>query len=677
MSGPLGDGLPRDGATDDATRGAGGAAPAAPRRAVGDGVAAAAQLVVPRDEATTCGEAASAGLGAEAIWSKGPDPDEVIGDDVLDDEMASDPVDGPAVAAGPVGATASDPQRLFALPRASVVGVIALGLAQAATLLCFILLLQQVLTSLTLVSLQSAQADRNRLLQLTGWLAATAVVLGFLRTGEFWLSERAGYQVVRRLRMAMYGHLQRMTPAQLRGRARGGLLLRLTGDLSMLRMWLSRGVLIGTSSAIVLLVGVAAAIWLNAAMGLVFVFMVCLGAVASLGSGLAMRRATRVMRRRRSLVIGNLDEQINALEVVQMAGRSKGEYARLSRQNDSLTSALIDIARLRGRLRGIAFASGLLATVGVLAAGVVQVFQGGTTVAVIAVEILISRFLTRPVRSLGLAHDYWHRGQVSKQKILEFLRSSARPADDDRLPRLKVWRGELEFDDVRVDGALNGFTATAGRGQIVALVGGPGSGAGTVLEVVARLVDPTAGTLRIDGQDVAGTAPWSAGTQIGYYRSDLLLMRGTIGRNLTYAMPEADPEEIQRLVLGLGLDELLGRLGPAGTKTWLTEGGRNLAPHDRNLVAFARALMGNPRILLLDEPLEGLHPADRPAARRLILHHPGTVLWRTAEPQDVALADQVWSVEDGRLAQTCTGAEYSRNLWQDNRKELVWLGAER
>ena len=565
---------------------------------------------------------------------------------------------------------------VFALPKGKVVGVVILGVTQAAALLCLVLLLRQVITLMP-TSVQAVNDGPAKALALTGLLALTALALGGLRTFEFYLSEAAGYEVVRRLRMVMYGHLQRMTPAQLRSRARGGLLLRLTGDLSMIRMWLSRGLLIGTSSAIVLLAGMTAAIWLEPAMGLVLVGMLCLGAMASLASGGPMRRATRVMRRHRSLLIGNIDEQINALEVVQMAGRLRGEHSRLSRQNDSLTRALIRMAWLRAWLRGLAFASGLLGTVAVLAVGVIQVYAGATTVAVVVTEVLISRFLTRPVRALGLAHDYWHRGQVSRQKILKFLDSAARPAEADRLPRLKVRRGEVEFDQIHVPGALNGFTASAGRGQVIAIVGGPGSGAGTVLEAVARLVDPVEGVLRIDGQDVAQTAPWSAGTQIGYYRSDLLLMRGTIGRNLSYAMPDADPAEIQRLVLTLGLDELLGRLGPEGTKAWVTEGGRNLPPADRNLVAFARAFMGNPRILLLDNPLAGLHPDDRARARNLILRHPGTVLWHTAEPDDLAVADQIWYVEHGQLVSTVRGSEFHQSQWEESQRGLAWFGAGR
>ncbi|MCL2483161.1 MAG: ABC transporter ATP-binding protein/permease [Propionibacteriaceae bacterium] len=563
-----------------------------------------------------------------------------------------------------------DHHGVFALPKGRVVAVICLGVAQAVVLLCSLILLQQIVRLLP-VNQQLMFNGPNQALLLTGLLAVAAIVLGALRALEFSVCETAGYKVVRRLRMVMYAHLLRMTPGQLRGRARGGLLLRLTGDLSMLRMWLSRGVLIGTSSAIVLVAGIAAAIWLDPAMGLVLIAMFSLAALASLATGAPMRRATRAMRRRRSLLMGNIDEQINALEIVQLAGRSKGEYSRLSRQNETLVSALIRIVHLRAWLRALTVSAGFLATAAVLAVGIVRVFSGGTTLAIVVAEVAISRFLTGPVRSLGLAHDYWHRGQVSKRKILDFLHSSARPDDADQLPRLKVKYGTIEFVDVCVPAALDGFSATATQGQIVAIVGAPGSGAGTLLEIVARLVDPESGTVRVDEQDLVQTAPWSAGRQVGYYQSDSLLMRGTIGRNLSYAMPDADHAEIQRVVLGLGLDDLLSRLGPEGTKTWVTEGGRNLTPYDRNLVCFARALMGNPRILLLDDPLGGLHPDDRDKARSLILRHPGTVLWHTSEFEDLSVADQIWFVEAGRLVRTSTGKAYVQDRWEEKRKVVA------
>ena len=195
---------------------------------------------------------------------------------------------------------------------------------------------------------------------------------------------------------------------------------------------------------------------LDRAMACSLVAVLCLGAGVSLYSGQTMRSATRTMRRRRSLVIGNISEQINALAVTQVSGRTSGEYARLSRQNDSLNRALVQVAGLRGRLRGIATGTSMLATAAVVATGVVEARRGVVLPATVLLEVLIARFLTRPVRTLGLMHDYWHRGLVSRQKIGDFLASSSRAIEAELMAPLKVRRGHILFEDVTVNGALRG-----------------------------------------------------------------------------------------------------------------------------------------------------------------------------------------------------------------------------
>ena len=121
-----------------------------------------------------------------------------------------------------------------------------------------------------------------------------------------------------------------------------------------------------------------------------------------------MRAATRVMRRRRSLLTSNVDEQLGALHVVQAFGRSGGERQRLRRQNNSLNRALFRIAELRGRLRGLATGTAMLMVVAVLAIGAVEVRRGVADLATVIAVLTVVRQMTPHVRTIGLAHDYWH-----------------------------------------------------------------------------------------------------------------------------------------------------------------------------------------------------------------------------------------------------------------------------
>lgn len=572
-------------------------------------------------------------------------------------------------------ASQPDPNRstpLWRIPRRSLALVITIGICQVATLVAFVLLLRAVINALApgVVGAAAASAWTAALTQAVA-LCIVAVVYGGLKTIEFNITETLGYTIVRDLRMRMYLHVQGMTPRQFQGRARGGLLLRFLGDLSMTRLWISRGVLGGILAGIVLSGTLGVLLFLNLWMTLAIVAVLCAGAAASFGAGHAMRRATRTMRRRRSLVMSNIDEQMNAQAVVQVFGRAGGEYARLDRQNNTLTRALIRVAKLRGYLRGLSSASALLAVGAVLVTGLFEVQRGTASVGTVAAFVVVARQLAGPVRRLGLAHDYWHRAQVSQQKIGEFLRSSSRNLDESEQVRLRVLGGAIDFDSVSVTGALSDVSVSIGAGQFVAITGHGGAGKSTLLGLLARTVEPDAGSISIDGQLLGQTTLRSSARSIGVVGPDLPLMRGTVQRNLTYAMPDASPEEISRVLAVTGLDRLLSEL-PDGIRTWVTEGGKNLSMSQRQRIALGRALMGNPPILLLDEPTDGLDQAGTDEIVAILTRHRGTVLLATHEPREISLADTVLVMHGGRVAAQLPGEEYRDQLWLAEQKGVTW-----
>jgi ABC-type multidrug transport system fused ATPase/permease subunit len=472
----------------------------------------------------------------------------------------------------------------------------------------------------------------------------------------------------------MYGHLQGMRPRQLQGRSRGGLLLRFVGDLSMLRTWVSRGLLGGLVALIVVCgaTGVMAAFAPWIALGVLAVLAA--GVAISLGSGESMRRATQSMRRRRSLLTSNIDEQINALPVVQVFGRSPGEFSRLARQNDSLNRTLFRLAELRGRLRGISSAVGLLAAVVALAVGLIEISKGRVTLGFVIASLTIARQLNGPTRTLGLAHDYWQRSRVSRQKVVDFLNSSSTNLDDPQLAKLRVRKGAVEFRAVTVPGALADVTLTASPGQLVAITGRAGAGKSTLLNLVARLVDPVTGEVLVDGQMLAQTTPRSVYRHLGMVGPDLPLMRGTVRRNLTYRDPDAPEDEMRRVILTTGLDEVLDEL-PSGLTTWVTEGGRNLSAGQRQRISLGRAILGNPSILLLDEPTANLDPVSSAAIREVLVRHHGTVLLVTHDPAEMSLADQVWVLDAGRVVEVLDGEDYRDRLWAADRTGGDHVGA--
>lgn len=530
--------------------------------------------------------------------------------------------------------------------------IMALGLGEALALGAVVFLVWMIVDRIT-ASPQTAFAA----FPLIGALGLAVTFSAVIRAVQFAVTERIGLELVRRMRMVIYDHMSGMAPRQIQHRSRGSLILRLTGDLTMLRTWISRGIGRGVIAGIIVAGGTIFLGVINVRIALIVLAIFAIGLLASMREGKRLARLTRAVRRRRSLVTSNLDEQINALAVVQLFGRSRGERSRLSRQNDAMTRFLIREANVRGVLRGISTGAGWAAVLTVLAMGAFDVSAGRMSMGALAAAITVVRYMNSPVRNLGFAHDYWRRAQISQRKLDDFLKSSSRQLDDPAQQKLRVRRGLIEFQDVSVAGALNGVTATARPGEQIAILGPAGAGKSTLLGLVARMADPTAGLVRIDGQDLADCTLLSTFRYLGVMSPDLPLMRGSIRRNLTYRDPEATEAEISRVVMACNLDEVFADL-PDGMEGWVTEGGMNLSVGQRQLLALGRAMLGQPPILLLDEPLANLDPRSQEIAQAALRRYLGTVLFVTHDPATADTADQVWRLERGRLVSVVTGDEF-------------------
>jgi ABC-type multidrug transport system fused ATPase/permease subunit len=541
------------------------------------------------------------------------------------------------------------PPRLFFLKPAELAVILALGVAQAAILIAWVLLLWRAIDSVA-----GMRGDMTVPLPWLGGLLLVALANAALRSLEFSVCERIGFNTVRRLRMTIYRHMVGMAPRQIQHRSRGSLLLRLTGDLTMLRTWISRGIGRGTIGGIVLLGGLGAIASISPLMAMSAAVVLGLGAALSLTLGRRLRRLTAVVRRRRSLLASNIDEQINSLAVVQLFGRSGGEYSRLSQQNDAMTSALVREARARGRMRGVSAGAGWIAVVAVLAAGLYELSEGYISLGMLVAAATGARHLGGPVRAVGFAHDYWRRAAISRKKILQFLLSGSRPIASPLHGRLKVRRGKVQFDDVSVPDALHGISATAQPGERVAVVGPSGAGKSTLLGLIGRLAEPSEGEVLIDGTPLASSTLDSSVREIGMVSGDLPLMRGSIRRNVTYRRPSASEAEIWQVLAACGLEDMVQRL-PEGLDTWITESGRNLSAGERQRIALARAIMGYPRILLLDEPTANLDAGSVELFFEVVSRYPGTVFLATHDPAEAERMDRIWRLENGRLAEQRAG----------------------
>jgi len=257
-----------------------------------------------------------------------------------------------------------------------------------------------------------------------------------------------------------------------------------------------------------------------------------------------------------------------------------------------------------------------------------------------------------PLRDLGRVEEYRHNARVATEKLRQFLAGAGRLVEPSAARDLEPGPGRLELVDVAVlGGALNGVSVTAAPGQTIAIVGPNGAGKSSLLAIAARLVDPDRGRVLLDGQDLTACRISSVRRAIGIFGPELPLLRGTILRNLTYRSRDAPHDEVDRVVELCGVDALLARL-PDGERTRIREGGVGLSLGERTRIALARALLGSPRLLLLDEADANLDPASVRIVDRILAAHGGTALVVTHRRERFVAADAIWHLDAGVLVES-------------------------
>jgi len=539
------------------------------------------------------------------------------------------------------------PKLLVGRRRAMLAALVLNGLLQAAAAVAAALLAGRAFDRL---AADPAAASPGALAGPAGGLAAVALLLGVLRARERADAERLSQDYVHAIRGALYRRLSRLSPRSLQRRSQGAVMLRFVGDLSAVNRWVSLGLarlVVGS----IFVVGALAALAALSPVMAGAVAAVALGGVGgALVSARTLRERSREARRRRARLAANVTEKAGAMGVVQAFGQTRRERRRVERQSRELGAAMVARATTIGRMRGVTEATTVLATVAVLLAGAAEVGGGGASVGTVVAALTVAGLLGSPLRDLGRVSELWNDSRVAMEKIESFLQAPAEVRAPPGAPALELGPGRLELRDVSVAGALEGVSAAAEPGSVVAIEGPNGAGKSTLLAVAARLVVPDRGAVLLDGQDLRGRSEASIRRAISVVGPDFPLLRGSVARNLRYRRPRATEEELARVRELCALDALLAEL-PDGERTRVAEGGRNLSAGQRQRLALARALLGDAAVLLLDEADANLDEAARDALERVIRAERGrrTILVVSHRPQVAELADATWRLDAGRL----------------------------
>lgn len=491
------------------------------------------------------------------------------------------------------------------------------------------------------------------------------------------LGGRLAAQVSYELRVRVFGHLQRLGLDFYTAERGGVVLSRMTSDIENLQAFFRDGVAF-VLEALLAMVAIAAVL---AATNLeLTVVLVCLTVPASVAASVWFQRrsATSFVAVRESIaaILADVSETLHGIRSVVLANRQARNVASHLRLVDRYVRAGADTAKAQGRYSGATQAIGYLAQAVLAWVGGELVMRHRLSLGALAAFILYVNRFTFPVQLIAQQWGLAQQASASTRKLRELLACPPSTPEPTNPVPLRITAGEVRFEGVDFSylaghPVLHQVSLTARPGETLAVVGPTGSGKSTITKLVARLYDPNRGRVLIDGVDIKEVALANLRRQVAWVPQEPFLFAGTVRDNLAIADPGAEDRRLWEVLEALGADEVVKRL-PEGLDQHLSEGGRSLPAGERQLLCLARALVADPKVVLLDEATSNLDLRSEAQVEKAL----GQVLaGRTAlvvahRLSTAAKADRIVVIEAGRVAEIGThtellaaGGRYSA-MWQ-------------
>ena len=508
------------------------------------------------------------------------------------------------------------------------------------------------------------RGDRADVRLYAGLVVVAALTRVTLSVARRLIAGRVSLGVELDLRNGLYAHLQTLELGFFARQQTGQLMSRSTVDLASVRFFLGYGLVFIAQSALTILLASFAMFLLQPGLAALALLPVPFVVLIAARYGRRSRPALTEVQQRIAELTADVEENVSGVRVVKAFA---AEERRLERFRQTV-ARVFDQSMVATRLRAfynpfIGFLPNLGLAV-VLLVGGRQVVNGSLTIGDFTAFYAYLLMLIGPMRQLGIALGMAQRATASGSRIFELLDREPGVVAPPGAPPLPAGAGRVELDGVSF--AYEGAPAPALRdvdlvveaGTTVALVGATGSGKTTLVQLLGRLYDVTAGAVRVDGADVREVEVRSLRSEIAVVDDDPFLFSASVHDNIAYARPEATREEVERAAERAQAAAFIEAL-PAGYDTRVGERGLTLSGGQRQRVAIARALLADPRILVLDDATSSVdastEQAIKAALREVMAGRTTFVIAHRLST--IALADDIVVLEDGRVAARGTHAE--------------------
>jgi ABC-type multidrug transport system fused ATPase/permease subunit len=503
--------------------------------------------------------------------------------------------------------------------------------------------------------------------ELTMWAIAIGVagivrlVLSVLRR---LIAGRVSLGVELDLRNGLYGQLQRLELSFFDRAQTGQLMSRATVDLQSVRFFLGYGLIFIAQSLLTILLAGIAMFLLQPELAALSLAPVPFVVVIANAYGKRSQPALREAQQRIAELTADAEENVSGVRVVKAFAQEERQLRGFRHSVQRVFDQQIYAIRIQAVFGPLISFLPNLGLAAILLVGGREVMNGSLSVGAFTAFYAYLLMLISPMRTLGYMLGAAQRATASGDRIFQILDRAPRMTVPENAPAIPEGRGHVALRGVelRFEGApqpaLDGIDMEVQAGETVALVGAMGAGKSVLVSLLPRLYDVTAGTVEIDGVDVSSVDLVSLRHSIAIVDDDPFLFSATIHDNIAYARPDATREEVERAAIAAQADSFI-RVLPKGYDTHVGERGLTVSGGQRQRLAIARAILANPRILILDDATSSVDASTEQEIKVALgeVMEGRTTFVIAHRLSTIALADRIFVLENGRVAASGTHDE--------------------